>query len=50
MRIYKRQQDQMRLKFTLEMLAHEIRTQAANLALTVENFRSNFDKFPEEAF
>lgn len=48
-RIYRRQQDQLRLKFTLEMLAHEIRTPAANLAFTVENFRSNFDEFPEDA-
>lgn len=47
-RIQRRQKDQVRLKFTLEMLAHEIRTPAANLALTVETFRSEFDHFPEK--
>ncbi len=48
-RIYRRHQDQVRLKFTLEMLAHEIRTPVANLAFTVESFRSKFDRFPDDA-
>ncbi len=48
MQIYRRQKDQERLKFTLEMLAHEIRTPAANLTLAVENFRSHFDRFPDD--
>lgn len=49
LRVYRRQQEQIRLKFTLEMLAHEIRTPVANLALAAESFRLNFDLFPEAA-
>jgi hypothetical protein len=48
-RFRQRQKDQHRLKFTLEMLAHEIRTPVTNLALTVESFRSDFEKFPDKS-
>jgi hypothetical protein len=48
-RFRQKQKDQQRLKFTLEMLAHEIRTPVTNLALTVESFRSDFEKFPDKS-
>lgn len=48
-RFRQKKRDQQRLKFALEMLAHEIRTPVTNLALTMESFRSDFDKFPEKS-
>ena len=43
-RIKLRDEDGKRLKFSLEMLAHEIRTPVTNLAINVEVLREDFDR------